>query len=119
MNRLTLRLDHPLYRALRARVKRDRITASEVVRAALHAHLIERDKQDAKADGMAAVAAQHADQGAAALDAMRAENSQLAHLVRDLLNRIEGSAEVVPERAPDPAADRLIENLISRKPAKE
>jgi hypothetical protein len=119
MNRLTLRLDHPLYRALRARVKRDRMTASEVVRAALHAHLIELDKHDAKADGMATVSAQHADLGAAALDAMRAENSQLVHLVRDLLSRIEGSAEVVPERAPDPAADRLIENLISRKPNKE
>lgn len=115
MNRLTLRLDHPLYRALRARVKRDRTNASEVVRAALQSHLIERDKRDAEANGMATVAAQHADQGAAALEAMRAENSQLVHLVRDLLDRIEGSAEVVPERAPDPAADRLIENLISRK----
>jgi len=119
MNRLTLRLDHPLHRALRARVKRDRTNASEVVRAALQSHLIALDKHDATVDGMATVAAQHADQGAATFEAIRAENAELTHLVRDLLGRIEGSAEVVPERAPNPAADRLIENLIPRKPAKK
>jgi Arc/MetJ-type ribon-helix-helix transcriptional regulator len=118
MNRLTLRLDHPLYRALRARVKRDRTNASEVVRTSLQNHLMELDKRDARADGMATVAAQHADQGAATFEAIRSENADLTHLVRELLSRIEGSAEVVPERVPNPAADRLIENLIPRK-AKE
>jgi hypothetical protein len=39
--------------------------------------------------------------------------------VRELLMRIDGAAELTPEAVPDPRADRLIGNLISRNPLKK
>lgn len=119
MNRLTLRLDHDQHRALRARVKRDRTSASQIVRDALVAHLGGLDRQEGIAAGMATVASQHAGAGALTLDAIRAENTQLVSLVRELLTRIEGADEITPQAVPDPRADRLIGNLISRNPARE
>jgi Arc/MetJ-type ribon-helix-helix transcriptional regulator len=119
MNRLTLRLDHDQHRALRARVKRDRTSASQIVRDALVAHLGGLNRQEAIAAGMATMASQHAGAGALTLDAIRAENAQLISLVRELLMRIDGAAEVTAQAVPDPRADRLIGNLIARNPAKE
>jgi len=118
MERITLRLDPTIARALEARGKRDRLPngkptpSAAIAKDALRFHLDRLAIADIYGDRLAVVV----DQQLQRLHVLADENIRLQQTVHDLLARIEGTEEPQPEqRAHDPRADRLLENLIPHK----